>query len=62
MNRLVIYTTTGKVLQFDGVSNVNHKSDTLYFELTGYVGDTGRSFFKNIAGYTLYSPAKKEGK
>lgn len=59
MNRLVIYTTAGKVIQFDGVENVNHKSDTLYFELTGYAGDTGRSFFRNIAGYTIYTTKKE---
>lgn len=59
MNRLVIYTTTGKVLQFDNVSNLNHKSDALYFETTGYDGDKGKGFFRNIAGYVLFA---KEGK
>ncbi|MFJ1495952.1 hypothetical protein AB0R99_00075 [Erwinia amylovora] len=59
MNRLVIYLTTGKVIQFDDVENVNHKSDTLYFELKGYSGDNGKSFFRNIAGCTLYTSKEK---
>lgn len=58
--RLVIYTHTGKTIKFDNVKNVNYKSDTLYFELVGYAGDTGRSMFRDIAGYTTYTEAKEK--
>lgn len=52
--RIVIYTHYGKTIKFDNVKNINFKSDTLYFELEGYIGDDGKSMFRDIAGYTTY--------
>ena len=55
--RLVIYTQNGKTILFENVENINERSGTLFFTLTGYAGDKGTSMFKNHCGYTTY---KKE--
>lgn len=53
--RIVIYTHEAKTIKIDDVKNINYKSDTLFFQHTGYDGDTSSSMFRDIAGYSIYN-------